>query len=1366
MNNALLYIGGFLVVVLASLFAVPHFIDWNSYRGVFEEEASRVLGRDVRIGGAVNLRLLPAPYISLERLKIADPSSSTGESLFRAESFTLWLSVPPLLKGVFEANKIEVRRPVVQLVASPEGGGNWQSLSINAGQMPLVPQGVSLQSVTITDGALVIGTTARPEIARLDTINGELMAEALNGPYKFSGSVVANGSKREVRIATSAAEPNQDLRFKANVRALATGNSYTVSGRASDLNGRAKVDGDLSADLNVTLLGPVADPAANVPKSEVTAKISGDATGFDFKDIAITLAQASTPQLVSGSAKVSWPQRTRIEVSLASRWLDFDKLSGGSKVVPIDVARHLFDALASSLPDEADTNTKVIFDQVTLGGDAVSDVRFEASRAGGALELKGVRANLPGGAHAEFDGQLAGSDATRAFTGNIALSGQSLQRFTVWGTGKDVVSARAEGPFALEGALSLSHSEISVRDATAEFAGMPLSGEFKASLEGRKTISVMVEGDRLDAGAIWPGSLDPDFAAALLRSPLPAAAPVAAGSAPENQGAAAPAAKGAAPGVSGPAAIGNDAAAQEMDVRVRLRAAEVVDGDRVLKNVDADFAIENGALAMPRLTFTTADGLSVELEGETKALTAKADGQDGPVFQKGQVRGVISAPDGAAVVSLNRALGLGGAAQSLAALAPLRLAGSVTFGARTAKSADVQIDGVAGGARVTGGLLLDSGWAAWRTAPGDISFNADSPNVARTLAAVLGADAKPSAQDFDPPRAGQVAFKAVSDAGGGYLTSAIARAEGLNVTYDGTAVFGAQDGWQSTGDVRIKADDARALLVLAGLRTGKGAGQSAVSGAVKLTTGKGIGTLTLDGLQAGGSKVSGRIALAKNAETSGAETSGKDQTSTVDADLAVDTASVPTLLAMLTSEIAADVPAAAPLETDEKPATQGKKRRSQLRSAVENPPVAGAMPEPSIWPAQTFDAGLFSSLNGKVKATFGALSIEPGLGLSDAVLEVAISPGRIEVSHVDGKALGGTIVSALTLDKDPLGVKLAATFALKAGGTTNSDAILKLEADGRAASPAGLMAALKGKGELVLAEGALHVNSPAALTAVAEAALQGKGPASGEDLAAAVRTALKDSSQSLGGFAIPLTVGDGAVRFDKVRLESAEGRSQFDAVIELDSLKLVSEWQIEPKVQRISTPAERLMLAPVSILYNGKLKDLASLEPEIAVAGLERELSVRKMERDVEELERLRKADQARAAAELERRNALEAERVRALAAAKAAKDAAAAANAAGLPAPPVPAPSQSPGASPGSGANGASTQPQNLSGGTDPVEPSAVTAQGDTGVAGDAAPTAVQDDGTTGDSGKPAGDSWRPSVRKKQTPGAPTWKPFQVTPY
>ncbi len=74
MNNALLYIGGFFVLVFAALFAVPTFIDWNGYRGVFEEQASKVLGRDVRVGGTVNVRLLPAPYVKFEKIRISETS--------------------------------------------------------------------------------------------------------------------------------------------------------------------------------------------------------------------------------------------------------------------------------------------------------------------------------------------------------------------------------------------------------------------------------------------------------------------------------------------------------------------------------------------------------------------------------------------------------------------------------------------------------------------------------------------------------------------------------------------------------------------------------------------------------------------------------------------------------------------------------------------------------------------------------------------------------------------------------------------------------------------------------------------------------------------------------------------------------------------------------------------------------------------------------------------------------------------------------------------------------------------------------------------------------------------------------------------
>jgi uncharacterized protein involved in outer membrane biogenesis len=174
MSNGLLYIAGLLALALAALFAVPYFVDWNGYRGVFEEEASRVLGREVRVGGDVNVRLLPAPYVSFEKIRIADPTGTTGEPFFRVDSFTMRLSVPPLLKGIIEANEIELKRPVLRLAVDAEGSGNWRNLSIAPGVLPFVPADVTLQSVKISDGVIAFHGPKGIGFAELDGLNGEL----------------------------------------------------------------------------------------------------------------------------------------------------------------------------------------------------------------------------------------------------------------------------------------------------------------------------------------------------------------------------------------------------------------------------------------------------------------------------------------------------------------------------------------------------------------------------------------------------------------------------------------------------------------------------------------------------------------------------------------------------------------------------------------------------------------------------------------------------------------------------------------------------------------------------------------------------------------------------------------------------------------------------------------------------------------------------------------------------------------------------------------------------------------------------------------------------------------------------------------
>ena len=77
MSNFIVAIAVFLITVIGALFAVPYFVDWNGYRGVFEEEATCLVGREVRVGGAVNLHLLPTPYFRFEKSALPTPPSAS-----------------------------------------------------------------------------------------------------------------------------------------------------------------------------------------------------------------------------------------------------------------------------------------------------------------------------------------------------------------------------------------------------------------------------------------------------------------------------------------------------------------------------------------------------------------------------------------------------------------------------------------------------------------------------------------------------------------------------------------------------------------------------------------------------------------------------------------------------------------------------------------------------------------------------------------------------------------------------------------------------------------------------------------------------------------------------------------------------------------------------------------------------------------------------------------------------------------------------------------------------------------------------------------------------------------------------------------
>ncbi|MBI1648977.1 AsmA family protein [Hyphomicrobium sulfonivorans] len=1230
MSNGLLYIAGLISLALAALFAVPYFVDWNGYRGVFEEEATRILGREVRVGGNVNVRLLPQPYVSFEKLRIADPTGATGEPLFRAESFTMRLSVPPLLKGIIEANEVVLEKPELRLAVDAEGAGNWRDFSIAPGSLPFVPAGVSLQSVMVNDGSVALFGPRGINFADLTGINGELKADSFSGPFGFKGTTHWREGTREVRLVTGATEADGSLRFKATVRDEGDHlSSYSVDGRIDDIKNVPRISGDLTAKLalasgalaQANRAGAASGNKKLPPVIDFRAKIDGNATGMRVDDIAMTFENVGQPQLISGAATARWEEALSVDMGLTSRWLDLDLLAmtedGADN--PIATARNFIGAVMAALPKNADSKVTLDLDQANLGGEPVSGTRLELARTDGVLHLDRLRAGLPGGTRLALDGAVAEQASGQSFRGDVTLHGTSLARFLDWSAkGRALAEAlRNDGAFSLQGQLAMSDGGIRLTEAGVEVAGRPLTGEFHLLRGERPRVQLVLEGAEVDAGQFWQAGIGA-FKRVVSRNGTDAAA---------------------APGSEKFAWFDP----QTMDFDVRLRAGQFLAGEQKLRNVSLDVGVDGGKLAIRTCRFDTADGLKFDLEGDVR---------DAASTPQGALRWAMKVPSAAAYSTLVSLLDppqeLRDQAAIFSTLAPMSVAGSIGLGARNSGSADITADGaVQGSGRLIATALLDGGLGNWRAAPADITLTINSsPDVARILAS-LGARDQAQLPASATPKTGEVFIKAVGVPAQAMAVSALAQGPQLFLGYDGRAVLPAASGSTLDGELRLSARGLGEVMSVAGLGGGVTLSETPVVGTVRVKSASHATELDLHDLRVGDSKVSGTLALAYPSEGP----------AIVTGELDVDAATVPGLLALVTDHKTITVDGADTAE----PLTAGR----------------------SIWPERAFDFSALDGVEGKLGVDFGSLSVIEGMAIAKARVEIALTPGKVEVSKLEGRLLGGELTSRVVLEKAAGGAALDAVVNvsdMRVRKTDNAEmaeqqASLALDIKARASTPGTMVSVATGAGELRLGNLLMRVPTPQAVVSTARAALTGEAGASGEELAEALRTAFTSREVMVGQRIIPIEIGDGAAKLASFTLDSDAGSTKVDTTVDLASMMFDSSWLVQSAPNALSgqpaepaasadsdadagddnagqplaapapTPAARVAtLPPISVVYTGRLPDAWTPSTRIAHEPLERELAIRKLELDADQLERLHQADAERVKRQDERRRAREAD--------------------------------------------------------------------------------------------------------------------------
>ena len=1139
MSNFIIAIAVFLITVIGALFAIPYFVDWNGYRSVFEEEATRLLGREVRVGGAVNLHLLPTPYFRFEKVRIADTSVNLQEPFFRTDSLTIKLAIPPMIRGVVEANEIELQRPMLRLALDSGDGWNWQSFGEVLGKSTYLPANVALTSVKIVDGVLAVHAPDGAERTRFDGFNGEFSAPALDGPYRLRGTFGKAGAERELQDRHGAAGGGRlgalqghpaGRRRRLDVyagcpprrphgQAAHRGRAHRAAADRRAVAGAARRPAP-DAEKSGRARRRDRAPTRARPRSTCRAAVRADPAGATLTDLALSFEQDGRPQLITGELRAKWRDapvggdepRLALARSRPHRRSERGRRPARQHHSP---GHRPARSAASREPLARDL----------LGRSGQRRPRGRQRAAAVArplqdkLEIEELRLGLPGGSRGELQGVVTGPPEAPVFDGSIGLRGTSLVRFLGWATaGALTFDAKGDGTFGVRAQLSIAPGRAAARNIVGDLSGTAISADVQYRWEGRPEVSLSLEGPQLDARAFVPaGASLADVFDVVLHGPLMG-----------GQGAA------RGPGAAKPGWRG---AQTDASIRVSARAAHHRRA-HLPRRRHGDRA-QGRPPRLPLLRVAGDDGFSLELEGEVDDAASRP---------KGSLRAVAGADTGAAIAPLAELLGIPEAfrpdARRARAMVPLRLAGSMAFGARTPTSADLVLDGEANGAGVKLNARFDGGPAGWRTGPADVTGLVEG-NDAQVIAALLAPGG--SSGRAGSPGSGRVVVKAIGVPSEGLASLASVETGDLALDFRGRLVA-RESGNSAAGDLDIRATDGARIAALAGLAPPLRLDGLPIAGSLKFSVDS--STLALDrlALKIGGSDVKGQLSLAAVGERRRVE---------------------------------------ARLDVDELSARQDARR-------LAGPAAGGGRDrrDGDLGPPERVVRRAFRRLDPRwLRGQHQAQRQAPRAGRRHG-------PERGQPRHRPARRQGGGAAARRRRPRRPgqrdaehrqggggrgrqrqpePGGRNHRGSRRQAAGSRASGALSgEIKFSGKGTSPRSVLSVLQGSGTLSLGEAKLGTLWPGAIGKAVSAALK----ADPDSLAATLRRTLA-AELAAGELRLPDTVSveiaDGRLAAKPFAIDTDEGRAQGAAGLDLKTLLFDSDWRLEPEAppRRQDAPAGR-----------------------------------------------------------------------------------------------------------------------------------------------------------------------------------------------
>jgi hypothetical protein len=448
-----------LLLLGASAYLVPPWLDWTRYREDVAALAGAALGQPVRIDGGITLRLLPQPLLLAERIAVDGPAPVTAEQL------VLRIALPPLLAGRVDARELVLRGADIRLP--------W----------PLDPTALALRTPTWLSALSARIERGRLRVGEVEVtnLNATLATSDLSGSFLTAGR--ARGGGRDWVFTARISRPGGDGAVGIDITLDGQG---PVQGLGAVVAAQMQSDG--TALGRITLRGP--DLAALVPAPPTPFRLEGRLSAGGGLVAADELVGDLAGSPVTGAIALRLLPQLRLDLALAAGRLDLD--AWAPAVLRGAAIRH-------PLPVGLDLSVE----SAPWAGGTLRGLRAALDLADGAIDLRDARATLPGDAALRLSGRLA---PDRGFTGQATLDAPTLRPTLAWAAAAGLAPAAAPPPGVLgrarlTAAVTLEDGEAVLSDLAGEIDGaetVALLAWRPAPSPGRATLRAIVTTTRLD----------------------------------------------------------------------------------------------------------------------------------------------------------------------------------------------------------------------------------------------------------------------------------------------------------------------------------------------------------------------------------------------------------------------------------------------------------------------------------------------------------------------------------------------------------------------------------------------------------------------------------------------------------------------------------------------------------------------------------------------------------------------------------------------------------------------------------------------------------------------------------------------------